>query len=51
MKLKLAAAMTRRLMTPLLDRDVREKSELCGMINNSKRGIDRHQEELPDPEG
>lgn len=49
--LKFAAAVTGRLMIPLLDTGMSEgRARFGGMINNSERDAVRHQEELPDLE-
>lgn len=50
--LKFAAAVTGRLMMPLLDTGTSgRRASFASMINSSGRGTVRHQEELPDPEG
>lgn len=49
--LKFAAAVTGRLMMPLLDTGMSgRRASFAGMINSSGRDTVRHQEELPDPE-
>ena len=50
--LKFAAAVTGRLMMPLLDTGMSgRRASFAGMINSSGRDTVRQQEELPDPEG
>lgn len=50
--LKFAAAVTGRLMMPLLDtRMSGRRASFAGVINSNGRDTVRHQEELPDPGG